>query len=298
MAVLDKGLWHPNKEEYDLSSVDNFQPAEVAEANRFHLYMSLACPFAHRPYLVINYLGLQDTISISSVAPERFEEGWLFDAEYPDPINGLNSFVALHQKANPSYSGKVTVPVLWDKQEQTIVCNDSASLAMDFATNWLPLAKNQIELVPAAIKNDIIEMNTWLHNHVNRKVYHVGFALDQVSYDAASEILFDALEQLDYRLKENRLAKSRYLHGDSITLSDLFLLPTLVRFEAVYEVHFKANKKPLKEFEHLYRYMLDFMAMPVFRETIDIDYMKRHYYISHNHINPMRIVPAGPEISW
>ncbi len=293
MAVLDKGIWHPNKEEYDLSSVDNFQPAEVAEAGRFHLYMSLACPFAHRPYLVISYLGLQDAISISSVAPERFEDGWLFDAEFPDPINDLNTFVALHQKANSNYSGKATVPVLWDKQKQTISCNDSASLAMDFATNWLPLAKNKIELVPEHIKHDIIEMNSWLHNNVNRKVYHVGFALDQTSYDAAGEILFDALEQLD-----SRLVKSRYLHGDSITLSDLFLLPTLVRFEAVYEMHFKANKKPLTAFENLYQYMLDFMAMPVFRETIDIDYMKRHYYISHRHINPMGIVPAGPEISW
>jgi putative glutathione S-transferase len=293
MAVLDKGIWHPNKEEYDLSTVDNFQPAEIAEANRFHLYMSLACPFAHRPYLVINYLDLQDAISVSSVAPERFEEGWLFDAEYPDPINGLSTFVALHQKASPTYSGKATVPVLWDKQEQTIVCNDSASLAMDFATNWLPLAKNQVDLVPAAIKNDIIEMNSWLHSKVNRRVYQVGFAKDQASYDAASEILFDALEQLD-----NHLTKNRYLHGEAITLSDLFLLPTLVRFEAVYEVHFKANKKQLKAFKNLYQYMLSFMAMPVFRETVDIDYMKRHYYISHRHINPMGIVPSGPKISW
>jgi len=293
MAVLDKGIWHPNKEEYELETVDSFQGAEVVEAKRYHLYMSLACPFAHRPYLVINYLGLQDAISVSSVAPERFEEGWLFDAEYPDTVNGATSFVALHQKASPNYSGKATVPILWDSQENSIACNDSASLAMDFATRWLPLAKNKVQLVPAALKNDIIEMNSWLHSKVNRRVYQVGFAKDQASYDAASEVLFDALEQLD-----SRLAKSRYIHGEAITLSDLFLLPTLVRFEAVYEVHFKANKKQLKAFKNLYQYMLDFMAMPVFRETVDIDYMKRHYYISHRHINPMGIVPSGPEISW
>ncbi|MEH6346707.1 MAG: glutathione S-transferase C-terminal domain-containing protein [Bermanella sp.] len=293
MAVLDNGIWHPDKEEYELSIVDSFQPPEKAKAGRYHLYMSLACPFAHRPYLVINYLGLQDTISVSSVAPERYEDGWLFDAEYPDNVNGATSFVALHQKASPTYSGKATVPVLWDKQENTIVCNDSASLAMDFATNWLPLAKNQVELVPNQIKDDILELNSWLHNNVNRKVYNVGFAKDQASYDAASEVLFNALEQLD-----SRLGKSQYLHDESITLSDLFLLPTLVRFEAVYEVHFKANKKPIQEFKNLYQYMLDFMAIPVFRETVDIDYMKRHYYISHRHINPTGIVPSGPEISW
>lgn len=293
MAVLDKGIWHPDKEEYELSTVDNFQPPESAKAGRYHLYMSLACPFAHRPYLVINYLGLQDAISVSSVAPERYKEGWLFDNEYPDPINGLKSFVSLHQKANPSYSGKATVPFFWDKQQQTIVCNDSASLAMDFATNWLSLAKNPVKLVPDDIKQDILSLNTWLHNNVNRKVYHLGFAKDQASYDAASESLFDALEQLDLRL-----GQSPYLHGQQITLSDLFLLPTLVRFEAVYEVHFKANKKPLKDFKNLYQYMLDFMAMPVFRETVDIDYMKRHYYISHRHINPTGIIPSGPTISW
>lgn len=297
MAVLDKGVWHPNKEETELTSVDRFQTSAIVEAGRYHLYMSLACPFAHRPLLVINYLGLQDAISVSSVAPEREQDGWLFDSQYPNPINDSATFVALHQKANPRYSGKATVPVLWDKQTHTIVCNGSAAMALDFATNWLPLAKTPSELVPtdnkSGIKKDILHMNKWLHQNVNRKVYQVGFAKNQSDYDTASEVLFDALEQLNARL-----AKNQYLHGQNITLSDLFLLPTLVRFEAVYEVHFKANKKPLKAFEHLYQYMLKFMAMPVFRETVDIDYMKRHYYRSHRHINPMGIVPSGPEIVW
>ncbi len=159
MAVLDKGVWHPSKDEYELSSVDSFYLPEIPEADRYHLYMSLACPFAHRPYLVIKYLGLEHAISTSSVAAKRYSDGWLFDDEYPDEINGTNTLVELYLKANPAYSGKVTVPVLWDKHQNIIVGNDSASLAMDLATNWLPLAKNKIELVPEALKEDISSLN-------------------------------------------------------------------------------------------------------------------------------------------
>ena len=293
MAVLDKGVWHPNKDVSELSKEDNFSSPEGIETGKHHLYMSYACPFAHRPYLVINYLGLEDSISISSVAAKRYADGWLFDNENPDAINNTQNLVELYQHANENYSGRVTVPVLWDKHQNSIVGNDSSSMAMELATKWLPLAKNPVQLVPDSLKEEISSLNDWLHINVNRKVYHVGFATDQASYDAASVVLFDALEQLN-----DRLSKSRYLHGDEITLSDLFLLPTLVRFEAVYEVHFKANKKTLKAFEHLYRFMLDLVAMPKIRETIDIEYMKEHYYFSHKHINPYGIVPAGPDISW
>lgn len=293
MAVLDKGVWHPNKDVSELSKEDNFSSPEGIETGKYHLYMSYACPFAHRPYLVINYLGLEDSISISSVAAKRYADGWLFDNENPDAINNTQNLVELYQHANENYSGRVTVPVLWDKHQNSIVGNDSSSMAMELATKWLPLAKNPVQLVPDSLKEEISSLNDWLHINVNRKVYHVGFATDQASYDAASVVLFDALEQLN-----DRLSKSRYLHGDEITLSDLFLLPTLVRFEAVYEVHFKANKKTLKAFEHLYRFMLDLVAMPKIRETIDIEYMKEHYYFSHKHINPYGIVPAGPDISW
>mgnify|MGYP000359693564 FL=1 len=232
-------------------------------------------------------------ITTSSVAAKRYEDGWLFDHQNPDEINGTNSLVELYQKANPNYSGRVTVPVLWDKKENSIVGDDSSAMAMELATNWLPLAKNPIELVPDNLKDDITSLNEWLHQHVNRKVYHVGFATNQPSYDTASGELFEALEQLNARL-----GKSRFLHGEEITLSDLFLLPTLVRFEAVYEVHFKANKKQLKSFEHLYKYMLALVAIARIRETIDLAYMKLHYYFSHRHINPYGIVPSGPEIFW
>jgi glutathionyl-hydroquinone reductase len=293
MAVLDKGIWYPNKDVHELAKEDSFHLPEVAEAGRYHLYMSYACPFAHRPYLVINLLGLDHVISTSSVAAKRYDDGWLFDNENVDEINDTHRLVELYQKANSNYSGRVTVPLLWDKKENTIVGDDSSSMAMDLATNWLPLAKNPIELVPDTLKDEITSLNDWLHINVNRKVYHVGFATNQSSYGAASEVLFEALEQLNTRLE-----KSRYLHGEKITLSDLFLLPTLVRFEAIYEVHFKANKKQLKSFEHLYRYMLDLVTIPKIRETIDLEYMKLHYYFSHKHINPYGIVPSGPEISW
>lgn len=293
MAVLDKGIGYPNKDVHELFQEDSFHLPEVPELGRYHLYISYACPFAHRCYLVINYLGLQHAISVSSVAAKRGSDGWLFDQEYPDKVNAMPGLVALYQKVNPAYSGRITVPVLWDKVQNNIVGNDSSSMAMDLATKWLPLAKNQIELVPDHLKNEITSLNDWLHQHLNRKVYQVGFAADQTSYDAANEVLFEALEQLNIRFR-----KTRYLHGNKITLSDLFLIPTLVRFEAVYEVHFKANKKQLKSFEHLYNYMLDLVSIPSIRDTIDIDYMKLHYYFSHKHINPTGIVPAGPEIPW
>jgi putative glutathione S-transferase len=293
MAVLDKGIWYPNKDVHELAKEDSFQMPDIVEADRYHLYLSYACPFAHRPYLVINLLGLDDVITTSSVAAKRYLEGWLFDDENPDKINGTQSLVELYQKAHSNHSGRVTVPILWDKKKNIIVGYDSSSMAMELATTWLPLAKNPIELVPASLKENIVSLNEWLHQQVNRKVYHVGFATDQASYEAASEVLFDALEQLN-----TRLGKSRYLHGQSITLSDLFLLPSLVRFEAVYELHFKANKQQLKSFEHLYRYMLDLVAIAKIRETIDLDYMKTHYYFSHKHINPFGIIPAGPEIAW
>ncbi|UTV30548.1 glutathione S-transferase C-terminal domain-containing protein [Photobacterium atrarenae] len=293
MAVMEQGIWYPDKVASDLVTEDQFDLPVAAEAGRYHLYMSYACPFAHRPYLVIRYLGLDDAISVSSVAAERFESGWRFDTEHPDPLDDVSTLAERYLQAKPTYSGSVTVPVLWDKQAQTIRGNDSSALAVMLAKDWLPLAKHPAELVPAQLREKIEAMNLWLHQNVNRKVYHVGFATDQQAYDAASDTLFSALAQLDRRLGEHR-----YLHGDQITLSDLFLLPTLVRFEAVYALHFKANKQSLSAFTRLYRYMLDLISMERIGQTIDIEYMKQHYYVSHRPLNPHGIVPAGPALNW
>ncbi|MGF1878692.1 glutathione S-transferase C-terminal domain-containing protein [Photobacterium frigidiphilum] len=293
MAVLEQGVWHPNKEVSQLAYEDTFDVTTQVEKDRYHLYISYACPFAHRPYLVISYLGLEDAISVSSVAAKRYEDGWLFDEDNDDPIYQSQALTELHLRAKPDYSGRVTVPVFWDKKDSSIVGNDSSAIAIELATKWLPLAKNKVELVPDMLKNDIEQLNNWLHSNVNRKVYHVGFAKEQVEYNCAINDLFNALELLD-----ERLGQSIYLHGNNVTLSDLFLLPTLVRFEAVYEVHFKANKKQLKAFKNLYRYMLDLVSDTRIHKTIDIEHMKLHYYFSHKHINPYGIVPAGPETCW
>jgi len=293
MAVLDQGVCCPNKDASELTYEDSFDLPEVTAENRYHLYMSLACPFAHRAYLVISFLGLGHAISVSSVAAKRYGDGWVFDQDHPDLINNTQGLVELYQKANPVYTGRVTVPVLWDKAQANIVGNDSSAMAMELATKWLPMAKNQHNLVPSALKEPITDLNDWLHQRINRKVYHVGFATDQATYDSSSEQLFTALAQMD-----KRLSQSRYLHGDVVTLSDLFLIASLVRFEAVYEVHFKANKQPLNAFKHLYGYMLDLVSIASIRATIDIDYIKLHYFFSHKHINPTGIVPTGPTINW
>ncbi|WP_250655127.1 glutathione S-transferase C-terminal domain-containing protein [Alkalimarinus coralli] len=293
MAILDNGIWYPDGDINQISKPDRFEFPNTPEAGRYHLYMSLACPFAHRPYLVINYLGLEHTVSVSTVASKRGSDGWVFDDEHPDTVNGTQGLVDLYLKSNPHYSGRVTVPVLWDKHKNVIVGDDSSFMAMALATKWLPLAKNPVELVPAHLAAEISTLNDWLHQQVNRKVYHVGFASEQDAYNIASDELFTALEQLN-----DRLGQSSYLHGDEITLSDLFLLPTLVRFEAVYALHFKANKRALCSLVHLYEYMLRLVRLPRIRETIDLGYMKLHYYFSHKQINPTGIVPAGPEIIW
>ena len=293
MAVLDKGIWKNNKDATELSIEDSFLTEIVTEEDRYHLYMSLACPFAHRPLLVISYLGLNDAISLSSVAPKRYDEGWLFSEDFPDTLNKNSHLTDLYLESKSDYSGRVSVPVLWDKRSNVIVQNDSAFIAENIASNWLSLATNRVSLMPESLESEIRKMNTWLHRHVNRKVYHLGFATNQSDYDLASFEFFKALDELD-----RRLGGSSYLFGDKITLSDFYLLPTLVRMEAVYELHFKANLKPLKAFKNLYRYMLDLVSIKSIRETVDIDYMKTHYYVSHRHINPTGVIPSGPEITW
>lgn len=293
MAVLDKGIWKKDMAENELEVVDSFASIKVVTANRYHLYISLACPFAHRPYLVINYLGLNEAISVSSVAAKRYQDGWLFDRDYPDLINRAPDLVSLYQASNRDYSGRVTVPVFWDKDVKNIADNDSLGLAQELATNWLPLANNPVELIPESNASEIKALNDWLHSRINTAVYQVGFATNQAQYDQACKLLFNALEALD-----NRLADSKFLFGSNITLSDFFLLPTLVRFESVYATHFKANLRPLSAFKNLYRYMLALVSIDSIRNTIDMAHIKLHYFYSHRHINPTGIVPAGPELSW
>lgn len=293
MAVLDNGIWYANKSADALTHEDTFTGEILPQAGRYHLYVSGACPFAHRPWLVIQTLGLDEAISVSSVAAVRDDNGWSFSNENPDPVNHETWLRSLYIRTAADFTGRVSVPVLWDKQDGKIVCNDSAKLAAALATDWKSLARNTAELLPASFAGEIEEMNAWIHSNINRRVYQVGFAPRQEDYDNEVAVLFEALETLD-----KRLATSLYLLGDELTLSDLFLFPSLVRFETVYAVHFRANIRPLQSFESLYRYMLNLLTRKDFSQTLDMHHIHQHYYLSHRHINPTGIIPAGPRPEW
>lgn len=293
MAVLKNGIWYPDEYADALTHEDTFSAEILPETGRYHLYVSGACPFAHRPWLVIQALGLKDAISVSSVAAVRDDNGWAFSEENPDPVNHEAWLRSLYVRTAADFTGRVSVPVLWDKQEQRVVCNNSAKLAATLATDWSSLAHNKTELIPESRAREIGELNTWLHQNVNRRVYQAGFATTQQDYDREVNVLFDALKTLN-----DRLETSLYLCGEEITLPDLFLFPSLVRFETVYAVHFRANIRPLSSFTALYRYMLNLLALEALRETVHMDHIHRHYYLSHRHINPSGIIPAGPRPAW
>lgn len=264
----------------------------AVEPHRYHLYISQACPFSHRAYLVLSVLGLEDVLEVSSVAARRHDRGWEFDDV--DPLHEKVTLLStLYEHSCPQFTGNQSVPVLWDKHQERIAHNDSADLAWQLATRLLPLAKTPMQLIPEALSDEIDALNSWLHANVNRMVYNMGFATDQKRYSEAFTAFFNALEDL-----ETRLADQPYLFGDQLTLSDLFLLPTLIRFEAVYCLHFKANLRPLQDYPALYNYLYRLTQRADVRRTIDMDHIKLHYYYSHNHINPTRIVPDGPRLAW
>ncbi|RIY34025.1 glutathione-dependent reductase [Psittacicella melopsittaci] len=292
MGQLNQGQW--SAVDSPLKQADSFKTAPLPQAGRYHLYMSYACPWAHRVFLTLSYLGLLDKVSVSSVDPHVLDDGWPFSEAYPDPLYNLPYLRDVYLKAKADYTGRVDVPCFWDKQEQTIASNDSAFLAVTLAQDWLELASNPVELVPAALKEQILELNQWLNANITSKVYAVGvFAGNQATYDKRVEELFASLAELD-----QRLSQQKYLFGEEITVSDFFLFPTLIRFEAVYADLFKCNLKPLSSFTNLYRYMLDLYSIPSIKATVDIAYIKEHYYFRFNKVNPSRIVPAGPYLPW
>lgn len=293
MAVLENGVWDTDKSASELPHVDRLERNFGPETGRYHLYVSRACPFAHRPWLVISVLGLDKAISVSSVSARRYGKGWEFDADNRDIIGDSKLLSDIYLQSKPDYSGAVTVPVLFDRHERKIVSTDSASLSLKLATEWLPLAEKQAELVPALLCQDIDQLNRWLHASINRKVYQVGFAKHQDEYERTARELFSALDEM-----EKRLTVQPFLFGEAMTISDLFLLPSLVRFEAVYAIHFRANTKSLAQLPNLYAYMLRMLAVPGVLETIDMEHAKLHYYFSHRHINPTGIVPTGPLLTW
>ena len=267
-----------------------------AEANRYHLYVSYACPWAHRTMIFRKLKGLEDIISVSVVNPEMGDEGWTF-TDYPgSTIDHINHFDYMYQAyalAEPGYSGIITVPVLWDKHRNTIVNNESSEIIRMLNSAFSAYTSNDYDYYPESLRKEIEKINEFIYTNINNGVYKCGFAQTQQAYESAFDNLFSALDTI-----EERLSHSRYLLGSQITEADWRLFPTLLRFDPVYVGHFKCNLKRIADYPQLSNYMRDLYQKPGIAETFNMEHTKRHYYYSHESINPTRIVPKGPELNY
>jgi putative glutathione S-transferase len=264
-----------------------------AEAGRYHLFVSLACPWASRVVIVRKLKKLEDTISMSAVY--WGEEGWCgaAGAFFPQAREGSMQLHQAYTAAQPTYTGRVTVPVLWDCKRKTIVSNDSADILRMLNGEFDAFGDATVDLYPEGLRAEIDRVNAFVYENVNDGVYRAGFATSQWAYEEAFERLFAALDEL-----EARLGRSRYLVGDRITEADWRLFTTLVRFDVVYYAHFKCNRRRLVDYANLWAYTRDLYQVPGVAETVNIQQIKRHYYVSQDWINPIRIVPKGPEIDF
>ena len=262
---------------------------ERPEPGRYHLYVSLACPWASRAVIVRKLRGLEELVPMTNVDPVRDERGWRFSDDAPDPVNGFEYLSAAYRATDPGYDMRVTVPVLWDVHERRIVNNESADV-IRMLNAW---ATEGPDFYPEALRPEIEEVNDRVYNGVNDAVYQAGFASSQAAYEEAFDRLFATLDGL-----EERLGARRYLVGDAITLADWRLFTTLVRFDAVYVLHFKCNLRRIVDYPNLSGYLRDLYQHPGVAETVDMDQIKRHYYLTHGQINPKRIVPKGPELDF
>ena len=264
-----------------------------AEAGRYHLYVSLACPWAHRTLIFRQLKGLEDVISVSVVEPLMLEEGWTFSTAYPDHLYGLDTMHQIYSKAQPGLTSRVTVPVLWDKQRQTIVSNESAEIIRMLNSAFNEITGNTDDYYPADLRADIDALNDWIYPTINNGVYRAGFATTQEAYAEAYQDLFAALDDI-----ELRLSTRRYLTGEHITEADWRLFTTLLRFDAVYFGHFKTNRQRIEDYDNIAAYVRDLFQQPGIAATVDIPYIKQHYYGSHKTINPTGVVPLGQEIDF
>lgn len=263
------------------------------ESGRYHLYVSLACPWAHRVVIARGLLGLQGHIGLTVVDPIRDASGWAFregDGHGGDPLNGFQFLSEAYARTDPSFRGRVTVPVLWDKDNGQIVNNESSEVLRMLATEFVELSGSQVDLYPQDHRQEIDQVNAQIYGKVNNGVYRAGFATRQEAYERAVTDLFETLDGLEARLSEQR-----FLVGAAITEADIRLFTTLVRFDAVYHGHFKCNVRRIADYEHLHGYLRDLFQTPGFGDTVNFDHIKRHYYKTHGNINPTRIVPIGPE---
>ncbi|MCF7689310.1 MAG: glutathione S-transferase family protein [Cephaloticoccus sp.] len=266
------------------------------EADRYHLYISLACPWAHRTLIVRQLKGLKHHLGVTVVDPVRDERGWAFragDGYSPDPINGFKFLSEAYQASDPSFRGRWTVPVLWDKQTKQIVNNSEDDICRMFNDEFTRPCDVTPELFPAVRSKEQATLSAEIYERVNNGVYRAGFATTQIAYEGAVTALFNALDSL-----ETRLSKSRYLLGDQPVETDWRLFCTLVRFDAVYHGHFKCNLRRIVDYPNLQGYLQDLYQVPGIAETVNFTHIKRHYYVTHTEINPTQIVPLGPILDF
>lgn len=267
-----------------------------AEPGRYHLYISHACPWAHRTVIFRKLKKLEDVIGISVVEADMLEHGWTFDQdsdEFCDHINGYRYMYEVYQLADSNFTGQITVPVLWDKQRKTIVNNESSEIIRMLNTAFNAYTDVKTDYYPQVLQQEINAINEMIYENVNNGVYRCGFATTQKAYEHAFDRLFNTLDEL-----EQRLSTQRYLVGDQITEADWRLFTTLVRFDAVYVGHFKCNKKRISDYQNLSNYLRELYQVPGIADTIDLQYTKRHYYYSHTSINPTQIIPKGPDLDF
>jgi glutathionyl-hydroquinone reductase len=305
LGMLVEGEWKTERQQEDEegrfvrpeTSFRDFVTADgssgfEAEEGRYHLYISWACPWAHRTAIMRKLKGLEDVVSLSATHPVMGEEGWAFSDAFgaiPDFVNGASYLHEIYTEAEPNYTGRVTTPVLWDKNEATIVNNESREIMRILDTEFEDFAEKDVNFYPEDLREEIERTLDGLYEPVNNGVYRAGFATEQSAYEEAVTDLFDALDRW-----EGVLGIRRYLCGDRITEADWAFLTTLVRFDPVYYGHFKCNLRRIADYPNLWGYLKDLYQQPGVAETVDLEHIKRHYYVSHESINPTGIVPKGP----
>ncbi len=275
------------------SGTDGFK----AEPGRYHLYVSHACPWAHRTLIFRELKGLSDLISVSVVHPDMLDKGWTFETDESgatgDTLYGLDYAHEIYSKADPAYSGRVTVPILWDKERETIVSNESSEIIRMFNTAFDGITGNTDDYWPEAMRDQIEKVNARVYSDINNGVYKSGFATSQEAYNAAVGPLFETLDWL-----EDRLTSNRYLMGDRVTEADWRLFTTLIRFDPVYHLHFKCNRQRLIDYPNLWAYTRELYQWPGVAQTVNFEHIVRHYHYSHETINPHRIIPVNPILDY
>ena len=307
MGMLVDGKWEKgsivksdNKGSYERlprsfrSFISSDDPIFKPESGRYHLYVSYACPWATRTLIYRLLKGLENHISVSVVHPDMEDFGWKFDNTFnnatEDHLFGLKHLYELYQKADSNITTSVTVPVLWDKKTSTIVNNESSEIIRMFNSSFNELTGNKLDYYLEEKRDEIDRLNDLIYHSINNGVYKAGFSKTQESYEEAVSALFSTLDILD-----EMLCKNRFLLGDEITEADLRLIPTLLRFDIVYVTHFKCNIRRIKDYKNLSRYVRDLYEISAIKETTELNHIKRHYYYSHETINPYRIIPKGPQ---